>query len=136
MKIQKPSQLIALFLVSAFALGLAACQSTRSPEEWRGTYVLDSLGGETFENPPALMRIAGTTVSGRGPVNQWSAELDGNRISQVISSRGSGPEEQMEMERELLSALELGRLKMKEQGVLILVSGGETLARFRAAALD
>ena len=99
--------------------------------ELEGIYALRGLGENTFPDAaPAQIRIAGRSVSGRGPVNQWSGQLVDGKVEGIIATRMAGRPELMQLEQQLLSALEGATLRRDGTTGIRFTQGRQTVASF------
>lgn len=112
---------------------LTGCATRPSASaELEGIYALSALGENTFPDAtPAQMRIAGSSVSGRGPVNQWSGQLIDGKIEGIIATRMAGPPQLMRLEQQLLSALDGATLRKDGATGIRFVKNRQTVASFQ-----
>lgn len=111
---------------------LCNCTHTSNKvQEREGTYQLISFQEvELPQRPVIIMRIAGDTVSGQGPVNQWSAQVVDGKVDGIISTRRSGTPTLMQLEFKLLTALNGASIKNDGKSGIKLTNGNKTIAVF------
>lgn len=106
----------ALPLVLALVL-FTAC-SRRGPFD--GTFHITTIGRLTLA-PPLVVTIDDGRIRGQGPVNTWSAPIDGDRVGPLSATRMVGRAEGMAIEAVLFPALDDGVLEDLGDGRLRLV---------------
>ncbi len=75
------------------------------------------------------MRIAGNSVSGQGPVNQWSAQITNGKIDGMISTRRAGTPSLMQLETQVLSSINGSTIKKADgKSDIKLTKGLKTVA--------
>lgn len=114
-----------LLFLSSFVL--VACAHTPSVN-FEGSYTLQSIDGEAYrEARSVILRVEDNRLYGNGPVNNWSAALDGDKLGPAMSTMMAGPEPLMKAEARLYRALENSHLAKGEQGELLIVRDGQTV---------
>ena len=109
--------LIKSLLLIATALFLGGCSST--PKSVAGNYALLTLTDSSVAvDEPIIMHVRETSIAGSGPVNQWQAPMTDGVIGQMISTRRAGPPEMMQLESNLLAALEGSKFELDGRGKL------------------
>jgi hypothetical protein len=94
-------------IVCIFSLMFGSCTTSKivSP----GDYVLARIGDQRYTAEPVLtLQVAGDRVSGRGPVNQWSATTLDGKVGPIIATRMAGPPERMRLEQDIFERLAKG----------------------------
>jgi hypothetical protein len=115
-----------LTLIFAFC----GCASTaRQGHKLEGGYRLTTLQDLNMpENVVILLRVTEGTLSGKGPVNQWSAQIIDGTIGGMISTRMSGPAELMQIEGELFESLIGASIKSNGSKGIRIVKDKQTVA--------
>ncbi len=132
MRILRPLFTLALSIIFS-----ACAHISNAPTELEGIYLLQSLGDSPLpQNSTVFMRIAGDSISGGGPVNQWSALLVEGKVSELISTHKAGPQELMRVESQLFTALEGAKLKADGPTGVRLTKGLETVAKFQRLVIS
>ncbi len=109
--------LIKALLLITTALFLGGCAST--PKSIAGNYALLSLtDSSTAIDEPIIMHVRDTSIAGSGPVNQWQAPITDDTIGQMISTRRAGPPNMMQVESDLIAALEGSEFELDGRGKL------------------
>lgn len=108
---------IKALLLIATALVLTGCSST--PKSVAGNYALVTLTDASVAvDEPIIMHVRETSIAGSGPVNQWQAPITNDMIGQMISTRRAGPPEMMQLESNLIAALEGAKFELDGRGKL------------------
>lgn len=89
-----------------------------------GTYVLRTLNSQPYSGPDVTLRISGSRINGKGPVNAFHANLLQGRISPVASTRMAGDPNAMELETTIFGFLEEASLGMTDYGELAVRQDG------------
>ena len=122
--------LLTLSLSIAILL-LAGCTSTtRQGNQLAGGYRLTKLQEITIpQSLVVLMRVAEGSLSGKGPVNQWSAQIVDGTIGGMISTRQSSNPELMQIEAQLFDALIGSKLTKDGKDRISFVKDKKTVAK-------
>jgi heat shock protein HslJ len=124
----------ALLLITT-ALFLGGCAST--PKSIAGNYALLSLtASDTAIDEPIIMHVRDTSIAGSGPVNQWQAAIDDDKIGPMISTRRAGPPHLMQFESDLLAALEGSKFELDGRGKLTFKKKRDITAVFQYVDVD
>ncbi len=117
------SILALLSVLSIFTF--AACSHTPIPVA--GDYIVAEVNGNEVETAqPIKVTYTGDNLLGRGPVNNWSAPVSkSGYIGIGISTKMAGEPELMQLEDNLLSALDGGQLTSRSDDVLVVVKNGK-----------
>lgn len=110
---------------------LSACANTtgKSNHKLEGGYRLIALQDINIpQNVVILLRVADETLSGKGPVNQWSAQIVDGKIGGMISTRMAGPTELMQIESQLFDALIGSSIKANGANSIRIVKDKKTVA--------
>lgn len=122
-----------LFPILLVLLCVSACTHLRqSAPEFSGEYVLQSIHGEPYRfDTPLILSLKEGRISGRGPVNNWSAVVTDNKVGLIMSTKMAGPPDLMEAEHQLFEALQGATVKIadnhdlqieKEEAIVIVAS--------------
>jgi len=114
--------ILAIFTLLAFS----AC--SRTPVAAAGQYVVAEVNGQQVETPkPIIVTYSGERLSGNGPVNNWNFPISkNNTLGMGISTKMAGKDEHMQLEDELLKALNGGTLVPESDGVILVKKGDTT----------
>ena len=115
-----------LALLSVFSLfAFAACSHT--PEPMAGAYIVAEVNGTEVETPePIRVTYTGENFVGKGPINNWSVPVNEKGIIGMgFSTKMAGPPELMQLEGELLAALDGGLVTARSDGVIVITKGGK-----------
>jgi|GEM_PF-1565515 len=124
----------ALLLITT-ALFLGGCAST--PKSIAGNYALLSLtDASTAVDEPIIMHVSDTSIAGSGPVNQWQAPIDDGEIGQMISTRRAGPPNMMQLESNLIAALEGSKFELDGRGKLTFTKKRKVTAVFQYVEIE
>lgn len=130
-----------LFALVSILIFSSCASSTNSPkagnDPLEGTYRL-VLFNETSipAQVDVMLRIAGDTISGQGPVNQWFGQITDGKVTGLISTRKAGPKQLMNLEYQLLSTLEGSKLKLLgKTGIRFTNSKSSGFAEFQRVEL-
>jgi heat shock protein HslJ len=124
----------ALLLITT-ALVLAGCSST--PKSVAGNYALLTLTDASVAvDEPIIMHVRETSIAGSGPVNQWQAPISDGIIGQMISTRRAGPPAMMQLESNLLTALEGAKFELDARGKLTFKKKRNVTAVFQYVDID
>lgn len=117
--------LVTLLAFSALLLASTACNHiaettpTSQKTVLSGEYILNTIEGEPYRPEiPLVLTIKEDRISGRGPVNNWSAAIQGNQIGLIMSTKMAGPPELMKEEHRLLTALQNATVEITPEGQL------------------
>jgi len=121
--------LLTLSLVIAVTL-LGGCANAPSQSnKLEGGYRLTSLQNNDIpQNIVILIRVGEGTLSGKGPVNQWSAQIQDGQVGGMISTRMAGSPALMQIEAQLFDALIESRIKSNGNERIIFVKKKQTVA--------
>jgi heat shock protein HslJ len=126
--------LTALLLITA-TLILGGCAST--PKSIGGNYALVSLTtSDTAINEPIIMHVRETSIAGSGPVNQWQAAIENGKIGPMISTRRAGPPQLMQLESDLIAALEGSKFELDGRGKLTFKQKRKVTAVFQYVEIE
>lgn len=122
-------------LLIATALVFAGCAST--PDTIGGKYALVSLTGvKTTTDEPIIINVSPTSISGSGPVNQWRAPIEDGEVGMIISTRRAGPPQLMQLETQLINALEGAEFESGKRETLTFKKKREVTAVFQYVDSD
>ncbi|QYY37212.1 META domain-containing protein [Ruficoccus sp. ZRK36] len=113
-----------LSVVSLFAF--AACSHTPVPVA--GAYIVAEVNGTEVETPqPITVTYTGESLVGKGPINNWSVPVDPQTLKLGIgfSTKMAGPEDLMQLEDQLLKAMDGATLTSRSDDVLVIVKDGK-----------
>lgn len=103
--------LASILIFSSCASSTDSSKTSNNPLD--GTYRLMQFNETSIPGQVNVMlRIAGDTISGQGPVNQWFGQIADGKVTGLISTRKAGPQQLMNLEYQLLSTLEGSKLKL------------------------
>ncbi|MBC2593406.1 META domain-containing protein [Ruficoccus amylovorans] len=120
----KKSVFALLSVVSLFVF--AACSHTPIPVA--GAYIVAEVNGVEVETEqPIKVTYTGESLVGKGPINNWNCPVDPQTgdIGMGISTRMAGPPELMQLEDQLLKALDGAKLTSRSDDVLVVVKDGK-----------
>lgn len=113
---------IILGVMAAFALS-ACSHAPKAPGP--GNYTVSQIDGKAVAlAQPIRATYEDGRFSGKGPVNNWSLPVgEDGKLGIGISTRMAGPPELMDLENELLKALNGGTLEADKDGLVVVKDG-------------
>lgn len=121
---KNPMKLFKIILGLLAIFALSACNhGPKAPEP--GNYTVTQIDGKAVAlAQPIRATYEDGRLSGKGPVNNWSLPVgeDGN-LGVGISTRMAGPPELMDLETQLLKALDGGTLQAAKDGLVVMKDG-------------
>lgn len=125
MKTMKSLSLSILFALLVFS----ACTHLRQSDPGlSGEYVLQSIYGEAYRfDTPLVLAIKEGRISGRGPVNNWSAAVTKGEVGLIMSTKMAGPPDLMEAEHQLFEALQGATIRIADTHELWIEKNGSVV---------
>ncbi len=129
-----PQPRLLRFAVAIACLTLVAC-STASRELTDGAYTMTSLRGQPLpEQPTIRLTLGNGRIAGHGPINRWTGTLDeDHRVGPLASTRMAGPPEWMDLEHQLLQALDGATLRPASRGRIHIIRNDKVVGQLDPA---
>jgi heat shock protein HslJ len=126
---------IKILLLIASSLFIAGCAST--PKSITGNFALVSVTDASVSvDEPIIIHLRDTSIAGSGPVNQWQASINDGEIGPIIATRRAGPPESMQIEANLLAALQGAEFELDKYGKLTFKKKRKVTAVFQYVDID
>lgn len=122
----------AILIALLLSLFVGCASSDKSGGKFDGNYKLVQLNDVSLsdEDSFATMQIRENTIYGKAFVNQWTAQIRGQRIGNLVYSKRPSNTDVQQLEARLISAFQNSDISRSMGGRLVIKRNGETLARF------
>ncbi len=113
-----------ILLLAVLTSMLGGCCNAPMPEGVE--YSLTSLNGKAPAVEDVTVSIRNGELYGSGPVNLWQAPLNNGQVGMMVITRRAGPPHAMQMENELVQAMQGAELSV-ESGQLLFTQGDQRI---------